>query len=112
MDRGKDWGRGKGCITPGDSREVTPVKSDFNFFNLYQHGFIRVALGVPEVQVADPPFNAAKTVELMERAAAEKALLVLFPELGFVIVLLRRSVSPTGPAGCFGSSPAHCAAGL
>lgn len=53
-----------------------------NFFNLYSHGFIRVALGVPEVQVADPAFNAAKTVELMNRAAAEGAILALFPELG------------------------------
>lgn len=58
------------------------VTSEANFFNLYNHGFIRVALGVPEVQVADPSFNAAKTVELMEHAAAEKAILVLFPELG------------------------------
>ena len=37
---------------------------------------------VPEVQVADPGFNAAKTVALMEQAAAERAILVLFPELG------------------------------
>jgi NAD+ synthase (glutamine-hydrolysing) len=58
------------------------LTSAANFFNLYNHGFIRVALGVPEVQVADPSFNAAKTVELMERAAAERAILALFPELG------------------------------
>ena len=53
-----------------------------NFFNLYSHGFIRVALGVPEVQVADPAFNAAKTVALMNHAASEGAILALFPELG------------------------------
>jgi NAD+ synthase (glutamine-hydrolysing) len=53
-----------------------------NFLNLYNHGFIRVAVGVPEVQVADPEFNAAKTLGLMEQAVAEKAVLVLFPELG------------------------------
>jgi NAD+ synthase (glutamine-hydrolysing) len=58
------------------------VTAAANFFNLYSHGFIRVALGVPEVQVADPAFNAAKTVELMNRAAAEGAILALFPELG------------------------------
>jgi NAD+ synthase (glutamine-hydrolysing) len=62
--------------------EVAPVTSAANFFNLYNHGFIRVAVGVPEVQVADPAFNAAKTIELMEQAAAQRALLVLFPELG------------------------------
>jgi NAD+ synthase (glutamine-hydrolysing) len=58
------------------------VSSEANFFNLYNHGFIRVAVGVPEVQVADPLFNAAKTIALMEQAAAEKAILALFPELG------------------------------
>jgi NAD+ synthase (glutamine-hydrolysing) len=52
------------------------------YFNLYNHGFIRVAVGVPELRVADPAFNAARTVELIESAAQEKALLVLFPELG------------------------------
>src|SRR5512145_509411 len=52
------------------------------FFNLYNHGFMRAAVGVPEVRVADPAFNAARTIELMEKAAVEKAVLVLFPELG------------------------------
>ncbi|MGE5820843.1 MAG: NAD(+) synthase, partial [Deltaproteobacteria bacterium] len=52
------------------------------FFNLYNHGFIRVAVGVPEARVADPSFNAARTIELMERAERERAVLLLFPELG------------------------------
>jgi NAD+ synthase (glutamine-hydrolysing) len=57
------------------------MKTD-EFFNLYKHGFIRAAVGVPEVRVADPAFNAEKTVELMEQAAAERVVLLLFPELG------------------------------
>jgi NAD+ synthase (glutamine-hydrolysing) len=64
------------------STEHPLVQSEAEFFNLYNHGFIRVAVGIPEVQVADPAFNAAKTVELMQRAAAERAILALFPELG------------------------------
>ena len=52
------------------------------FFNLYNHGLIRVAVGIPEVQVADPAFNAIRTIELMEQAEREKAILGLFPELG------------------------------
>ena len=52
------------------------------FFNLYNHGFIRAAIGVPEVRVADPAFNAERTIELMEKAVLENAVLVLFPELG------------------------------
>ena len=53
-----------------------------SFFNLYNHGFIRVAVGVPEVRVADPSFNGPRTIELMKQAEAEQAILVLFPELG------------------------------
>jgi len=53
-----------------------------NFFNLYNHGFIRTAVGVPETHVADPSFNGSRTIELMEKAEAEHAILVLFPELG------------------------------
>jgi NAD+ synthase (glutamine-hydrolysing) len=53
-----------------------------DFFNLYNHGFVRAAVGIPEVRVADPAFNGARTVELMERAEGEKVVLVLFPELG------------------------------
>jgi NAD+ synthase (glutamine-hydrolysing) len=43
---------------------------------------MRVAVGIPEVRVADPAFNATRTVELMEQAANQQAILVLFPELG------------------------------
>src|SRR6266545_2683556 len=52
------------------------------FFNLYNHGFVRAAVGIPEVRVADPAFNGARIIELIERAEHEKAVLVLFPELG------------------------------
>ena len=52
------------------------------FFNLYSHGFARVAVGVPECRVADPAFNAAQTIELAQQAAQGGAVLVAFPELG------------------------------
>jgi NAD+ synthase (glutamine-hydrolysing) len=52
------------------------------FFNLYRHNFVRVAIGIPEVRVADPAFNAEQTIVLMRQAAERKALLVVFPELG------------------------------
>ncbi len=52
------------------------------FFNLYHHGFVRVAVGVPDVRVADPLFNASETIALMKQAADQQAALVLFPELG------------------------------
>jgi NAD+ synthase (glutamine-hydrolysing) len=58
------------------------VQTSAEFFNLYNHGFIRAAVGIPESRVADPAFNAARTVELIEQAWHEKAVLILFPELG------------------------------
>jgi len=53
-----------------------------NFFNLYNHGFIRLAVAIPEITVSDPDANVRRTVELMGQAAERKAVLVLFPELG------------------------------
>ncbi|HTJ91976.1 MAG TPA: NAD(+) synthase [Pararobbsia sp.] len=52
------------------------------FFNLYTHGFARVAVGVPRCRVADPAFNAAQTIALARQAAAQGAVIVAFPELG------------------------------
>ena len=52
------------------------------FFNLYNHGFARVAVAVPDCKVADPGFNAERTIALAEQAAARGAALVSFPELG------------------------------
>ena len=56
--------------------------AEAGFFNLYSHDFVRVAVAVPSVRVADPEFNSAHTVEAMEEAARQKASIVLFPELG------------------------------
>ena len=34
------------------------VKAGDNFFNFYNHDLVRVAVGIPELKVADPAFNA------------------------------------------------------
>ena len=47
-----------------------------------QHGFVRVAVAVPRIRVADPAFNAEQSIALCAEAAAVGASLVLFPELG------------------------------
>ncbi len=52
------------------------------FFNLYNQGFIRTSVCVPEVQVADPSFNATRTIELARKAAENDSIFSLFPELG------------------------------
>ncbi|SDR61080.1 NAD+ synthase (glutamine-hydrolysing) [Rhizobiales bacterium GAS191] len=52
------------------------------FDNLYTHGFVRVAVCVPLLRVADPKANAAESLRLARLAHAEHAALALFPELG------------------------------
>ena len=58
------------------------MKQALPFRNPYRHDFVRVAVAVPRLRVADPAFNAAESVALLERAGAEGAVLVAFPELG------------------------------
>jgi NAD+ synthase (glutamine-hydrolysing) len=53
-----------------------------DFFNLYRHGFARLAVATPRVRVADPQYNLESTVALMREAAREKAIVAVFPELG------------------------------
>lgn len=55
--------------------------NSYPFNSIYAHGFIRTAVAVPYVRVADPAFNSARIIELAEQADAEHAALVLFPEL-------------------------------
>src|SRR5215213_149421 len=52
------------------------------FYSIYTHGLVRVAVGIPAVRVADPAFNAERTIELARRASAANAAIALFPELG------------------------------
>ncbi len=64
------------------TRSIDNVEASTAFFNMYHHGFIRTAVGVPEVRVADPAYNAAQTVDLLRQAVAQHAVLAVFPELG------------------------------
>src|SRR5881398_3067732 len=52
------------------------------FDSIYSHGFARVAVGIPAVDVASPEFKANHTIELARQAAADDCVLVLFPEMG------------------------------
>lgn len=52
------------------------------FNSIYTHRFIRAAVGVPSLRVADPAYNLERTLELARQADRAKAALVLFPELG------------------------------
>src|SRR3954447_9577757 len=53
-----------------------------DFFNPYSHDFVRLAVATPLVRLGDPRYNVEATLELMQRAARDKVLLAVFPELG------------------------------
>ncbi len=57
-----------------------PTPSSFR--SIYSHGFVRAAVCVPQVRVADPGFNVERTVGLARRASEAHAAVALFPELG------------------------------
>ena len=48
---------------------------------MMRYGFLKVAAAIPGVKVADCRYNAARIEELLSKAAAEEAEVVLFPEL-------------------------------
>jgi len=52
------------------------------FHSIYSHGFIRAAVCVPSLRVADPPFNLERTLALARAASKDNVAVALFPELG------------------------------
>src|SRR5947209_4246114 len=53
-----------------------------DFASLYSHGFARVAAAVPHLRIAEPEFNATRTIALAQRASEAGTALIIFPELG------------------------------
>jgi NAD+ synthase (glutamine-hydrolysing) len=53
-----------------------------SFFSPYRHEFLRIGACVPRIEVGDPAFNAAQTLELARAGDAQKTALMIFPELG------------------------------
>jgi NAD+ synthase (glutamine-hydrolysing) len=68
------WGR------PGEGSVFNEMTDRFH--TLYAHGFIRAAVCIPPVRVADPEFNVEQTLRLARRASELQAAVALFPELG------------------------------
>ena len=61
------------------------------FDSIYRHGFARVAVATPSVEVASPALNAAATIELARQAARDQSG--------------ARAVSGAGPVGVFERGP-------
>jgi NAD+ synthase (glutamine-hydrolysing) len=55
---------------------------DRPFHNPYSHGYVRATVCIPFVRVADPAYNAERTLGLARRASEMNAAVALFPELG------------------------------
>jgi NAD+ synthase (glutamine-hydrolysing) len=55
---------------------------DRPFHSIYSHGFVRAAVCVPFVRVADPEYNLERTLGLARHASEIHAAVALFPELG------------------------------
>jgi NAD+ synthase (glutamine-hydrolysing) len=52
------------------------------FLSPYEHEFLRVAACVPRIEVGDPDFNVARTLELAREGDKQKIGVLIFPELG------------------------------
>ncbi len=68
-------------LRPLGNRGRGGAKARRSFFDLYAHGFVRVAVAVPPLTLADPARNATEIAALYRRAADDGAALALFPEL-------------------------------
>jgi NAD+ synthase (glutamine-hydrolysing) len=55
---------------------------DRPFDSPYSHGFVRVAVCIPFVRVAEPGYNVSRALGLARRASDLAAAVALFPELG------------------------------
>src|SRR5919109_4183142 len=52
------------------------------FYSIFSHGFIRAAVCIPSLRVADPAFNLERTLALARQASEANSAVALFPELG------------------------------
>ncbi|MGB7904873.1 MAG: hypothetical protein WCF43_09280, partial [Steroidobacteraceae bacterium] len=50
--------------------------SELPFHSIYRHGFVRVAVATPSVEVASPAANVVEIVRIAREAAANQAILV------------------------------------
>jgi NAD+ synthase (glutamine-hydrolysing) len=55
---------------------------DSPFYSIYSHGFVRTAVCIPYLRVADTEYNVERTIILARQASNLHAAVVLFPELG------------------------------
>ncbi|REK04297.1 MAG: NAD(+) synthase [Acidobacteria bacterium] len=60
---------------------IRPLQGVLPFRNLYRHGFVRAAVGIPTIRGTEPEHNADQVLELAREADHEGCALAVFPEL-------------------------------
>src|SRR5690606_93551 len=69
-------------VTGNAASGIRNMNASQDFFSIHRHGFVRTAVCLPSVRVADPAHNGERTIGLARRASVAGASLALFPELG------------------------------
>ena len=69
-------------VTGNAASGIRNMNASQDFFSIHRHGFVRTAVCLPSVRVADPVHNGERTIGLARRASVAGASLALFPELG------------------------------
>jgi NAD+ synthase (glutamine-hydrolysing) len=81
------WRLGAAGSTPRNLEQWmtgTAATSALPFESIYAHGFARVMAAVPSMRVGDVDRNVAGSIEVVEAAHANDAVLAVLPELGLV----------------------------
>jgi len=73
--------RGDFPVSPLRARGHSGSPMSLSFHNPYAHGFIRAAVCIPDIRVADPVFNGERAILLAEAASRQGAAVAVFPEL-------------------------------
>jgi NAD+ synthase (glutamine-hydrolysing) len=67
-------------VTTSTSTSISDGGGDFH--SIYAHGYVRGAVCIPRVRIADPAHNVERTLALAQHAHELHAGIALFPELG------------------------------
>jgi NAD+ synthase (glutamine-hydrolysing) len=69
-------------LSPEPRQPRIPSLAGLPFHSMYKHGFVRVAVATPAVEVASPAANVAEIIRIGREAGHNSAVLTIFPELG------------------------------
>ena len=86
------------CVRP-HYREITWAKMTENFNSIYSHGFVRVAVCVPHVRVADPEYQRSPHFGPGLQSIGRGGCGCPIPRIGDFLLRDRRPVAAGSPSG-------------